>query len=241
MSEEVLSAHRQTWQDKPILRLLYANWYDQIKVNLVPGLTLEIGSGSGNLAEYTPDVICSDITHVPWIDVVADAQNLPFAEGSIDNIVLFDVLHHLENPVRFFDEAVRVLRPGGRIVLMEPYISALSWPVYHFLHEEPVVLNCDPLECVPHDPQRKPFDANQAIPTLMFARKKSIFEKRFPRLSLRSRKYLSFIAYPMSGGFDHRSLISVRVARWLLNFERFLSPLGRGLAFRMLVVLELRR
>lgn len=241
MSEDVLRAHRETWNGKPVLRLLYTNWYEEMISNLVPGVTLEIGSGSGNLAEYVSGVVCTDITNVPWLDVVADAQSLPFVENAFDNIVMFDVLHHLENPVKFFDEAIRVLRPRGRIVLMEPYISSLSWPVYHFLHKEPVVLNCNPLDLVAHDPNRNPFDSNQAIPTLIFGRMKSMFEERFPGLIILSRKYLSFIAYPLSGGFDHASLISTRIAKWLLSFERLLSPVGRWLGFRVLVVLEVQK
>ncbi len=69
---------------------------------------------------------------------LADAQHLPFRNSSLSNIVLFDVLHHLENVRYFFDEALRVLVSLGRIVIMDPYVSVLSWPVYRFFHPEPM-------------------------------------------------------------------------------------------------------
>jgi SAM-dependent methyltransferase len=44
----------------------------------------------------------------------------PRSSGSLANIVLFDTLHHLENVRYFFDEALRVLQPGGRVIIMDP-------------------------------------------------------------------------------------------------------------------------
>ena len=45
----------------------------------------------------------------------------PRSSGSHANIVLLDRLHHLENVRYFFDEALRVLQSGGRVIIMEPY------------------------------------------------------------------------------------------------------------------------
>jgi SAM-dependent methyltransferase len=45
----------------------------------------------------------------------ADAEALPFAEGSFDAIVSNFGVHHFPDPVRALGEARRVLRPGGRI------------------------------------------------------------------------------------------------------------------------------
>lgn len=45
----------------------------------------------------------------------------PRSSGSFANIVLFDTPHHLENARYFFDEALRVLQPGGRVIIMDPY------------------------------------------------------------------------------------------------------------------------
>src|SRR5512134_2847437 len=110
-----------------------------------PGLMLEIGGGSGNLKEFMPRVVTTDILQAPWLDAVADAEALPFRDKTFDDIVMVDVLHHLEAPGLFFREAQRVLRPRGRLVLVEPAITPLSWVAYRFCHQEPVIMGQDPL------------------------------------------------------------------------------------------------
>lgn len=238
MSNEILRQHQAVWQSKPILRLLYTEWYREIVSWLQPGQTLEVGGGTGNLKEFAPTVVCTDIVKLPWLDAVADAQQLPFVSDSLANIVLFDTLHHLENVRCFFDEALRVLQPGGRVIIMDPYISVCSWPVYHFLHPEPVDFRQDPLTLSPMQPGRKPFDANQAISTILFERSSRRFHELYPSLKKLQHHRLAFFAYPLSGGFDHSSLLPVFLVRPVLALERVLRLLNRFLAFRVLVVLE---
>jgi SAM-dependent methyltransferase len=238
MSDEILLRHQIIWQQKPVLRLLYREWYQEIAGWLQPGRTLEVGGGTGNLKEFAPSVVCTDIVKLPWLDAVADAQQLPFASSSLANIVLFDTLHHLENVRYFFDEALRVLQPGGRVIIMDPYISLCSWPVYHFLHPEPVDFDQDPLALSPLQPGRKPFDANQAISTILFERSSRRFEELYPMLKKLRHHRLAFFAYPLSGGFDHPSLMPTWMVPPLSAVERFLGVLSRYLAFRILVVWE---
>ena len=185
-------------------------------------------------------MVCTDIVKLPWLDAVVDAQQLPFAKSSLANIVLFDALHHLENVRYFFDEALRVLQPGGRVIIMDPYISVSSWPIYRFLHPEPVNFDQDPLALRPMQPGRKPFDANQAISTILLERSSRRFHELYPTLKKLRHHRLGFIAYPLSGGFERSSLIPVWMMRPILTVERLLGVLSRYLAFRILVVLEKR-
>jgi SAM-dependent methyltransferase len=238
MSEELLQQHKIIWEQKPILRALYTSWYQEIAAQIVLGNTLELGGGTGNFKAFAPNVVSTDIVPLPWLDTVADAQNLPFDNQSFDNIVMFDVLHHIENVTLFFDEALRVLRPGGRVVMMEPYISFASWPIYHFLHPEPVDFKQNPLDWVEPSPERKPFDANQAFATILFERQYSLFQKKYPQFVKRYHHRLSFFAYPLSGGFDKPSLLPMSVLKQVLALENALSFMSRFLAFRVLVVLE---
>jgi SAM-dependent methyltransferase len=59
--------------------------------------------------------------HVPDVRFVgADAAALPLASGSMQTVLIRDVLHHLPAPAQAVAEAVRVLAPGGRLLVIEP-------------------------------------------------------------------------------------------------------------------------
>ncbi|OQW33383.1 MAG: methyltransferase [Nitrospira sp. SG-bin1] len=238
MSEDVLHRHRAVWQRKPVLRRLYEDWYREIVTWLVSGRTVELGGGTGNLKAHVPEVYCSDVVILPWLNVVADAQRLPFRSETLANLVLFDSLHHIENVSLFFDEALRTLRVGGRIIIMDPYLSWVSWPVYRWLHPEPMVCTEDPLVLKPPQTDRRPLDANQAVATILFERNHSRFRSHYPRLSIQYIKRLACIAYPLSGGFDHPSFLPEWLVAPILRLERTLERVGWLLAFRMLVVIE---
>ncbi|MGF1624723.1 MAG: class I SAM-dependent methyltransferase [Alphaproteobacteria bacterium] len=235
-----LAGYRDRWLAKPVLRALYTDMYRRMAAELAPGPTLELGGGSGNFASFAPDVIATDIIAAPWLDAVCDAQQLPFADGCFANIVLFDVLHHVERPVRFLREAARVLRPGGRIVLCEPAITPLSGLFYRFLHPEPVAMRADPLADGPLTPGRDPYDANQAIPTLLFRRRgHAALADAVPALRLLRQQRLSLLAYPLSGGFRSWTLVPAAAVPALLRAEDVLLPLlGPLMAFRLLAVVE---
>lgn len=49
-----------------------------------------------------------------------NANNLSFKDNSFDAVFCAATLHHMDNPFQMISEMVRVLRPGGRIALMEP-------------------------------------------------------------------------------------------------------------------------
>lgn len=238
MSNEILCRHQAVWQRKPVLRLLYTEWYREIVSWLRPGRTLEVGGGTGNLKEFFPGVLCTDVVRLPWLDAVADAQCLPFEANSLTNIVLFDTLHHIENVRLFFTEALRTLQSNGRLVIMDPYMSVLSWPIYHFFHQEPVDFSQDPLQLQLPKEDRKPFDANQAMATILFERSFEKFLRQYPQFKKLHHRRLGFFAYPLSGGFDHPSLLPVFLVRPVLALERAVHFLNRFLAFRILVVLE---
>lgn len=49
-----------------------------------------------------------------------DAADLPFADQRFDAVLIRDLLHHLPDRGAALQEARRVLRPGGRLLLIEP-------------------------------------------------------------------------------------------------------------------------
>ena len=234
-----LDFYRQAWGSKPLLRRVYNDIYDRIAAVCVEGRTLEIGGGIGTFKSRFPHVIATDIQSAPWLDVVADAQKLPFTNSSISNIVMVDVLHHVEFPLLFLREAERVLRPDGRCVMVEPAITLGSTLFYRFLHQEPVRMSVDPLIEGNPSTDRDPYESNQAIPTLLVTRERERLARLIPTLSVVQTDWFSFVVYPLSGGFKSWSLLPDALGRRGLAIERKLERiLGRIFAFRLLTVLK---
>jgi ubiquinone/menaquinone biosynthesis C-methylase UbiE len=64
---------------------------------------------------------------IPWLQ--ADATRLPFASDSLDVVTGHSFLYLVPDRQGVLAEAYRVLRPGGRIVLMEPSDRRFDWRV----------------------------------------------------------------------------------------------------------------
>lgn len=237
--ESDLTSHRQIWAQNHLLRNLYESWYRKMihHASPVPGVRLEIGGGIGNLKEYDPSIVTTDVVRYPWIDAQSDAQALPFRDQSVANIFLFDVLHHIPSPMTFVEEATRVLVLGGRMVIMEPYISPFSNIVYSICHPENHDLSTDPFSAASGGPV-DPLDGDQAIPTVMFWKRQRDFEIRFPTLCFEHTERLAFLAYPLSGGFRRRALLPSVLLQKLNTWESKVPFLSSAMAFRCLTVLS---
>ena len=124
---ETLRDHERAWNERPLLRRIYRDWFALMASRLsdVPGPTVELGSGIGQLREFVPNLVTSDVEQTPWADLVVDAESLPYKDGELANVVMLDVYHHLPQPAAFLDEARRSLAPGGRVVMLEPHVSPL--------------------------------------------------------------------------------------------------------------------
>jgi SAM-dependent methyltransferase len=236
-----LEAHRAAWAAKPALRAVYEDAYRRIAAALPAGPVLEIGGGSGHLKSCVAGVVATDVIASPWLDVAADAHALPFAPASFAAIVMVDVLHHLAAPAAFLAEAARVLRPRGRLVMVEPEITPMSRMVFALAHPEPVDLSADPFAAREPPPARDPFEANQAIPTLILRKHRVRFHELFPEFTLVALERFGLFAYPLSGGYRRWSLVPARLVAPLIRVENALAPaLGGLMAFRLFAVLERR-
>lgn len=234
----------QAWKTKASLRCVYGGLYSALKSRLpAGGKVLEIGAGSGHSREFFSgmDVTRLDILPGPWVDMVADAHDIPVPDESFDAIVMLDVLHHLADLPKFFSEVQRILRPGGRCVMIDPGITPVSGVFYRAFHEEPVDMSVDPMTRQAYGPDKDPFDSNQALPTLLFAdgRHRRKFQRQFPGLKVVEVRRMSLFAYPMSGGFQPWSLLSAGAAKAMLKLETVLEPaLGPLMAFRILATVQ---
>lgn len=240
--DNILERHKETWEKKKILRVIYEEWYKKILKYLSPaeGKTIELGAGSGNFKEFKPDVISADIEKCDWLDMTFDAHEMPFENESIANIVMIDVLHHLYNPVKFLKEAERVLKNKGRVIMLEPFPSPFSLLIYKKFHPEPFIFDVDYFNKT--DLQNKdPWDSNQAIPYLIFYKNVNKFNEIFGKdFKIIKKEKLSFILYPASGGFENKAMIPDFFIPAFKGMEFILTPLRDLIAFRCFVVIEKR-
>ena len=52
---------RTNWQQKPLLQKVYKRFYAKIAKRLIGGSKLELGSGIGQIKEFIPDCVTSDL------------------------------------------------------------------------------------------------------------------------------------------------------------------------------------
>ncbi len=172
LSQGRLHDHRRIWEGKPVLGQVYRPWFDALLAEVTPGArVLEVGAGPGFLSGHArharPDArwLATDLLETPWNDLVADGLRLPFAAEIFEAVAGFDLIHHLAHPRAFFEEAGRVLRPGGRAVFVEPWVTPLSYPIYRFFHQEGCTLGLDPwnpFALAPGAP-KEAFDGDAAV------------------------------------------------------------------------------
>lgn len=68
-----------------------------------------------------------NVTHLDYepyghLDVVGDAHHLPFRDASFDAVTCESLLEHVVEPTRVINEMRRVLKPGGKVYLMVPFL-----------------------------------------------------------------------------------------------------------------------
>lgn len=68
--------------------------------------------------------------------VIADGDHLPFGDGYFDYVTMRATAHHVDDLKRFFSEANRVLRPGGRIVLIAEPLASIVDRESEYLRED---------------------------------------------------------------------------------------------------------
>jgi SAM-dependent methyltransferase len=129
---------------------------------------------------------------------------MPLRDGGLRAIVMTNVLHHLARPRRFFAEAGRCVRPGGAMILIEPWVTTWGKWVYTHLHHEPFVPDAPSWEFPPSGPLS---GANGALPWILFARDRDRFERDFPMWEVRAIRPLMPFRYLVSGGVSLRSLV----------------------------------
>jgi SAM-dependent methyltransferase len=233
---KLLAAYERVWDRKRILRKLYETWYEMLFEELRPGITLEIGAGTGNfkrwLAARGQRCWTLDILAGKHVDVQADALHLPFRQGKLSNIVMVDTLHHIASPFTFLRNACRLLSQDGRILFVEPFVSVWGRFVYRYFHHERVDFSVEE-----SDLAKRAWNGNAAIPHPVLSGDN---RRRLP-LTIAKLQYCEFLSYPLSGGFSYRSLLPTPLLIGLHRLERCRLFQNKLLSLRVFAVLEAAR
>ncbi len=227
---------------KKTLQAIYAGWYLEIRGLLdsyagIRGRVLEIGSGSGFLHKYIPGLIRSEIMITRQVDVVSDAQALPFGDASLRGIVMVDVFHHIPDCSLFLSEATRCIKSGGAIVMIEPWLTIFSRFVYRFLHQEPCYLNRSDWSLFRGGPMTS---ANSALPWMVFYRDRRRFENEFKELRISLIRPHTPFSYLLSGGLTYKCLLPYRLFLLLRRIENRLGGSVKNTAMFASIVISRR-
>jgi SAM-dependent methyltransferase len=228
----IIQGNRFLWR-------IYDEWYRSIAACIPegPGGVLELGSGAGFLAQYIPGLITSEVFLCPQIQLVLEGERLPFSSGSLKAIAMVDVLHHVPDSRGFLAEAQRCVRSGGSVVMIEPWVSTWSRPIYTRLHHEPF----EPEAKSWSFPRAGPLSgANGALPWIIFERDRLEFESEFRDLQIQAVLPFMPFRYLVSGGVSMRQLMPEGTFRAWRGFESLLSKWPRHWSMFALIYLARR-
>jgi SAM-dependent methyltransferase len=100
----------------------------------LPKSAFILDAGAGFRKKPHPNVINMEIYDYPSTDILAIGQKLPFQDNCFDAILSLAVLEHVDDPFLCAQELVRVLKPGGQILVIVPFLQPEHGYPSHFFN-----------------------------------------------------------------------------------------------------------
>jgi SAM-dependent methyltransferase len=141
------------------------------------------------------------------------------------------VLHHVPRPGRFLDEARRVLRTGGHLLMHEPHASVLFCAVLRAMRHEGYSFDVDVFDAgaVCTDPVDL-WSGNNAIPRLLFD-DHTAFARAHPGWRIVRDEPCECLMFLNSGGVTAKTAfvpLPTTILRAMQHIDRMLARVGRN-------------
>ncbi|OGU34267.1 MAG: hypothetical protein A2068_09290 [Ignavibacteria bacterium GWB2_35_6b] len=105
------------------------------------GRVIDLGCGSSPYKKIIQQM-SREYIGVDWNNTLHDKSNVdvfanickgfPFKDCSVDTVVCFQVLEHLQEPNFFLSECYRILRPGGKLLITVPFMWHIHEAPYDY-------------------------------------------------------------------------------------------------------------
>ena len=86
----------------------------------------------GSISEHLQEGMQNESWNTQNIDLVSDITDIPADSSSFDAILCSEVLEHVPDPTLALDEFLRLLKPGGILILTAPFSSLVHQAPFHF-------------------------------------------------------------------------------------------------------------
>ena len=146
----------KNWLDKNIYGNYSDNWDNTLFSQKISSYikkdfcVLDLGAGAGIIPQMNfrgkaarvcgidPD---QRVLENPYLDeaIIGFGESVPYSENSFDMVFSTNVLEHLPEPEKVFNEVHRVLKPGGLFLFKTPnkwhYVALIARITPHWFHE----------------------------------------------------------------------------------------------------------
>jgi SAM-dependent methyltransferase len=221
------------------LDFLLRSRYAWMNCYIRPGMNvIEIGCGAGFSPLYIREkVVLTDAVSNPWVDKVIDATAMDMDAGSVDILIASHTIHHFYNPRKFFNEAIRVLKPNGMLLIHEINTSLAMRVLLRVMRHEGWSYDVDVFDCnaIINDP-RDLWSANCAAPQILF-HSSAVFERHFPQFKIELNEPCEFLIFPLSGGV----IAKTRVPQMPLGLLKLADRIDNFLAKQVSSIFALAR
>ena len=224
---------------KPFLRQLYGEWYEYFieeMERLPEGMKIELGSGSGFFKKIMPSIISTDSQPFPTNDLTFSPSTMPFNSDSVSGIFMIDTFSKIKDTQAFLTEAQRVLKPGGKMIMVEPATSIWGRVAHRLFNHKSFDRSGTWSNTLSASQKR----VNSALPYIVFERDRSRFQNEFPALSLKNMTYHTPFRYFVGGGNCLNSaIVPASSYPFFSQADAWLS--GRSWHWSMFVTVEIKK